>query len=247
MARRRQKGQDAPSAGAPAWMTTYGDLVTQLLIFFVLLFAMSSVDIAKFQQALISLQGALGFLDGGKTIDPETIPSDPLPEGWEDIDQRDYGQMLEIKRQIEEGLKQAGLDATVALSLEERGLVIRFNDSVLFDLGKADIKPMGRATIDRVSQTIKDIPNQVRIEGHTDNLPIRTAGYPSNWELSTARATNVVRYFIEGLAYEPNRLSAAGYGEYRPIAPNDTAEGRQLNRRVDIVVLYTSKGRLEPR
>ncbi len=245
---RRERGSDSPPAGAPAWMTTYGDLVTNILIFFVLLFAMSRVDVAKFREALVSLQGALGFLESGEAPIPGDItPYPDPPTGPEPIDQRDFGQMLEVKNLIEQGLKEAGLNATVELRLEERGLVIRFHDSILFDLGKADIKPTGRATIDRISETIEVIPNQVRVEGHTDNLPIVSAGYPSNWELSTARATNVVRYLIEGLQYDPKRLSAAGYGEYRPIAPNDTPEGRQLNRRVDVVVLYTSKGNLEPR
>jgi len=242
--RRRGKGGDVQPAGSPAWMTTYGDLVTQLLIFFVLLFAMSAIDVAKFEQALLSLQGALGFLPSGRMPQP-----DPLPGGVtrpDDIDQRDFEQMMEVKALIELGLRQAGLEATVVLSLEERGLVIRFNDSVLFDLGKADIKPLGRQTLSKISESLLKVPNQVRVEGHTDNIPIRTVNYASNWELSTARATNVVRFLIEQLTFAPNRLSAAGYGEYRPIATNDTADGRQLNRRVDVVVLYTSKGLLEP-
>jgi chemotaxis protein MotB len=226
-------------------MTTYGDLVTQLLIFFVLLFAMSSIDAAKFEQAIISLQGALGFLPSGRTTEPQQqVGGTPTPQ---QIDDRDLQQMLEVKAMIEQGLEQADLEATVLLTLEERGLVIRFSDSVLFDLGRAEIKPLGRETLERISQSLLAIPNQVRIEGHTDNIPIRTAAFPSNWELSTARATNVVRYMIEQLAYDPKRLSAAGYGEYRPIATNDTPAGRQFNRRVDVVVLYTSRNRLEPK
>lgn len=243
--RRRRKSGGDPATGAPGWMVTYGDLVTQILIFFVLLFAMSAIDAAKFQQAIISVQGALGFLPAGRTVHPEPQVGGTPQE--QTVDDRDQQQMLQVKAMIEEGLEQAGLQATVVLTLEERGLVIRFSDNVLFDLGRAEIKPLGRETLRRISESLLEIPNQVRVEGHTDNLPIRTAAFPSNWELSTARATTVIRHLIEELGFDPKRLSAAGYSEYRPIASNLTAAGRQLNRRVDVVVLYTSRIRLEPR
>lgn len=240
---KRRKPRPQPPLGAPAWMMTYGDLVTQILIFFVLLFSISSIDAQKFQAALLSLQGALGFLSGST---PTDLPE--IPAGTEDdMDRRDLEQMLGVQQLLEQRLQAAGLHASVSLDFEERGLVIRFMDTVLFDLGKAAIKPLGRQTLDAMAPTLREIPNQVRIEGHTDNLPIVTAAFPSNWELSTARATNVVRYLIEERGLDPWRLSAAGYGEYRPVAPNDSPANRQLNRRVDIVVLYVSKGRLEPR
>ncbi len=241
--RRRKSRQEGAPAGAPAWMLTYGDLVTQILIFFVLLFAMSSIDAQKFQAALLSLQGAFGFLSGESMVDPPGIP-----DGSEaDLDARDHQQMIAVQQLIDERLQSAGLRASVSMDLEERGLVIRFMDSVLFDLGKAQIKPVGRQTLENIAPTLHEIPNQVRVEGHTDNLPIVTAAFPSNWELSTARATNVVRFLIEDRGLDPRRMSAAGYGEWRPVAPNDSPANRQLNRRVDIVVLYESKGRLEPR
>ncbi len=244
--RRRRSDREEQAAGSPAWMTTYGDLVTQLMIFFVLLFAMSSIDVQKFEQAIMSLQGAFGFLSSGRTTLPEDLLGG-LPTPQEDLDQRDMAQMLEVKALLEAGLRESGLEATVLLTLEERGLVVRFTDSVLFDLGRAEIKPLGRQTLASISKSLSGVPNQVRVEGHTDNIPIRTANFPSNWELSAARATNVVRYLIEELHMVPNRLSSAGYGEYRPIAPNETPEGRQLNRRVDTVVLFTSTGQLEPK
>jgi chemotaxis protein MotB len=224
-------------------MMTYGDLVTQILIFFVLLFSISSIDAQKFQAALLSLQGALGFLTGSTTTEEPKTPDGNL----DDLDARDHQQMQGVLELIEHRLQAAGLKATVSTDLEERGLVIRFMDSVLFDLGRADIKPLGRQTLDNLAPTLAEIPNQVRVEGHTDNLPIVTAAFPSNWELSTTRATNVVRYLIEGRGLDPRRMSAAGYGEWRPVAPNDTPADRQRNRRVDIVILYVSKGLLEPR
>jgi chemotaxis protein MotB len=241
LVRRKPRQEGAP--GAPAWLLTYGDLVTQLLIFFVLLFSMSVVDVQKFEAALMSLQGALGFLDSPVVPKPDVPPIQP-PSG---VDQPDYYQMLEIQDVLTKELSENNLQTAVTLNLEERGLVVRFADNVLFDMGSAEIKPEGRVTLDKVGGILKGIPNHLRIEGHTDDLPIKTASFPSNWELSTARATNVVRYLVDMLGLNANRLSAAGYGEYRPVVPNDTPENRKLNRRVDILVLYETKTRLEPR
>lgn len=229
-------------------MLTFGDLVTQILIFFVLLFSFSSIDIQKFEQAIASIQGALGILVGGRTVTtPVNVesstapPASPLP-----TDPRDLVQMEAIRAQLAETLAAAGLEAEVLLQSEERGLVVRFADRVLFDLGRADITPAGRAVLEALVPVLRAVPNQIRVEGHTDDWPIRTAQFPSNWELSAARAVNVVRLLVEQHGLDPTRLSAAGYGEYRPVAPNDTAANRQLNRRVDVVILYLSAGRPEP-
>jgi len=241
--RKRRKRDPQGAAGAPTWMVTYGDLVTQILIFFVLLYSMSSLDVQKFQAALLSLQGALGFLEG--PVMPK--PDEPRLEPPAGIEQRDYLQMLEIQELLERELERGGLKASVSLNLEERGLVVRFADNILFDLGKAEIKTEGRQTLSGIGGILRDIPNHVRVEGHTDNLPIQTANYPSNWELSTARATNVLRYLVDVASIDGNRLSAAGYGEFRPVAPNDSPENRRLNRRVDVVLLFLTKTSLEPR
>lgn len=144
-------------------------------------------------------------------------------------------------------LREAGLTGEVGLGVEERGIVFRFQDSVLFDVGKADLRPEAREILTKVGGLLKKVSNQIRVEGFTDNLPISTERFPSNWELSTARATTVVRFFIEELNIDPKRLEAAGYGEYHPIASNDDAAGRQKNRRVDIVLLRPSLSALEPK
>lgn len=239
--RLRKRESDRP-AGAPTWMVTYSDLVTQILIFFVLLFSMSALDVEKFRAALVSLQGALGFLEQPVLVPPDETAIEP-PSG---IEERDYLQMLQIQDLLQRELQRGGVEASVVFNLEERGLVIRFADSVLFDLGKADIKAEGRETLKYIGHVLVDIPNHVRVEGHTDDLPISTAVFPSNWELSTARATNVLRYLIDAAGIQAERLSAAGYGEYRPVAPNDSPENRKLNRRVDVVLLFLTKTSLEP-
>lgn len=118
-----------------------------------------------------------------------------------------------------------------------RGLVLRLNNSILFDAGSADIKKDAIVTIDEIIDTIAKIDNNIIVEGHTDSTPIKNKKFPSNWELSTARATNIIAYMIKSKKIAPKRLSAVGYGEYMPVADNTSNEGRLLNRRVDIIIL----------
>ncbi|HHY68949.1 MAG TPA: flagellar motor protein MotB [Bacillota bacterium] len=244
--RRWMQDDDAPRQ-AP-WMNTYADMVTLLLCFFVLLFSMSVIEIEKFQSVMSSLQGALGILDGGTIPSPEG----PMPDSFDPGDlvaqllMQEMAQMTELQHAIEEELKGSGLSDKVAVSLEERGVVIRFADTVLFDIGQDTLRPESREVLLKVGEIIKNIDNPVRIEGHTDNWPINTPQFPSNWELSTARATRVVRFLIEEAGIDPRQLQAAGYGEYHPIDSNLTAEGRRRNRRVDIVILRPSLSSAEP-
>jgi len=229
-----------------SWLTTYSDMVTLVLCFFVLLYTFSTLDVLKFQQALVSLQGALGILPGGRTVAEEPLQQAASGAPPRMIFVPDLAQMEAVQAEIEQVLDELGMAGSVVTRIEERGLVVRFTDSALFDSGRADIRPDSRLILDRISEVIGQIPNQVRIEGHTDSRPINTLRFPTNWELSTARATAVIRHFVEGHGLDPERLSAAGYGEYRPIADNTTPEGRQQNRRVDIVILFIGESRWEP-
>lgn len=228
-------------AGAPEWMATYGDLVTLLMCFFVLLFAFSSIDAQKFEAVMQSFQGSAGILSGGKALSEAPLVFDGMPESQTSSQQVIEQNKLEnLKEKVEEYLEQNQMEAMVEVELEDRGLVIRFKDNVLFDPGSATVKQGSFEILDFLSELLSTeelINEEIRVEGHTDNVPNISVIYPSNWELSTARATNVVRYFIERSAFSPARLSAAGYSEYHPIATNDTPEGRSANRRVDIVVV----------
>lgn len=226
-------------------MTTYGDLITQVLIFFVLLFSLSSVDQNKFDMAMLSLQGSLGIIEGGMTLEEGNF-----------IEGGEVGEFLiSAQEQKEFELLQERVDEIVAednlkgvqVNLDERGLLIRFVEGVLFDSGKANLKNEAKVILDKIAPLLIESHRHIRIEGHTDNLPINTRDFPSNWELSTARAVNVVKYLIEKYNFSPYILSAAGYGEYRPIAPNDSAKNRALNRRVDIIVLKSASEASEPK
>ena len=147
-------------------------------------------------------------------------------------------QMEDTKRLLEKKLKSQIRDKSVSLKMDDQGLVIILSDDILFDSGKADIKPEAYPVLDNVASVIKSkVPDKnIGVSGHTDNVPIKYSNWKSNWELSTARATNVLHY-LEEKGVSPDRLSAIGYGQHRPIDSNKTAEGRAKNRRVEIVIL----------
>lgn len=237
MSRRRRRTENTPIAAN--WLTTYSDLVTLLMCFFVLLFAFSTVDADKFRQVAISLQTALrGVLDGGVSLGPVEV-----------LDEHDLEEQLmeEAFLEIDVYLEEAGLKGAVVVMYEERGLVVRFLDTILFPRAKADLRLEASDILDRVARVFEKVPNQIAVEGHTDNLPIQTWEFPSNWWLSTARANRVVEYFITKHNIAPNRLSAVGYGEYRPLMPNDSENNRAQNRRVEILIKKSTVGALEPR
>ena len=233
--RRRPREQQGGSA---SWMLTYGDMMTLLLTFFVLLFAFSSIDEGRFSAIISAFQGYFGIMDMSRIDgDPVILPFDPSELARE--------QMLNLYEQLTSLIEATGIDG-VHLEQQERGLIIRFAEQVFFDLGEATLKPEALDILSAVAEFLRDLPNPLRVEGHTDNWPIRTARFPSNWELSVHRATNVVRYLINEEGFDPQKLSAVGYAEYRPIRPNDTAEDRAMNRRVDIVIMNIDLWDYEP-
>lgn len=152
-----------------------------------------------------------------------------------------------IRKNVESVVQAKKMSGRVSTRMEGRGLVISLGEGGFFDSGSDQLKPEGRALLDSLVESLLAADNQIRVEGHTDDVPIHNARFPSNWELSTARATSIVSYLVGRYGFSPEKLSAAGYGEFRPIAPNDTPEGRARNRRVDIVVLNSSVARSEPR
>jgi len=148
---------------------------------------------------------------------------------------------------IEAYLIKHGAQNKVSLSMTRRGLMVSLKEAGFFDSGSAAIKPSGYQILDTIIEAMMQYSNPLRIEGHTDNIPISTSQFPSNWELSVARATNVLRYMLKNYEIEPNSISATGYGEFRPTADNGTAEGRGKNRRVDIVLLSGESEQGEPK
>lgn len=237
---RRKPNSDETKKGAPEWMSTYGDMVTLLLCFFVLLFAFSEIDSRKFEAFIQSFQGSLGILESGRTIEQSEYISEALMDELTTRQQEELEDFKKLKEQLEEFLTERNLSADIFISLENRGLVMRFQDNILFDSDLANLKPDSERILTEISEFLlmsQYEEKNIRVEGHTDIVP--SVRYETNWELSTARATNVVRFLSERVGLRPERFIAAGFGEYHPVAPNDTRENMAKNRRVDIVILRT--------
>lgn len=208
------------------WLLTYADLITLLMAFFIVMYAMSSVDVGKYRALAHSLRGALA---GNSFVELPLQGTAAEPDSLEAVGQEVAGALAEM-----------GLEGQGAVFRTERGVVISLYGAVLFDLGKADIRPDAIPVLDRVAEALARVPNYVSVEGSTDDLPINSLLFPTNWELSVRRATTVVRYFVERHGLEPRRFLAVGYGEYQPMFPNDSEANRARNRRVDIVLLARS-------
>jgi chemotaxis protein MotB len=219
------------------WLLTYSDLITLLMIFFVVLYSASTVNETKYKQLATSM-GAV-FTGGSTVLGSEENSGSSSDNAGElkPLVQTEEEKLKGIENQINDIVKDLQLEGSVSTSIEERGLIISFTDSVFFDSGKADIKDELKPKLISVSKILNKIDNYVRVEGHTDNIPINNSDFHSNWQLSSVRASNVVEFLINYGEISPNRLSAVGYGEYRSIADNNTEEGRAKNRRVDILIL----------
>lgn len=219
---------------AERWLISYADFITLLFAFFVVMYATSSVNEGKLRAVADAINSAFNpFV----TLSSTNIRLTEARIGTEmfDIDIKRYIKIQETVEVIDPGKNN------ITVSRDRRGLIIRVADTLVFETGRAEILSPHRPMLDKIAELLAEIPNQVHVEGHTDNLPIRTPQFPSNWELSLSRAATIARYFIEQRSLDPRRFSVGGNGEFRPIASNNTPEGQAKNRRVDIVVLQTPK------
>lgn len=256
--------------GAPLWMVTYSDLATLLLIFFILLFAFSDLDMERFQKfsdsfrnrqmidyhpSLVPLESPGRIQEFNDSTEQGNLQERPLSgseqkrrtelERLGEKELENQRELAEVLRVVNVFLKENNLQGVVTATKNERGVVLVLQDKVLFHSGEAEILPDALPLLDRVADLIDRLPNRMIVEGHTDNVPMSSYRYPSNWELSSARASQVVRYFIEQKNLEPSRFMAIGYAEYMPVAENDTDVGRQQNRRVVIIISNTDSGDYE--
>jgi len=247
------------------WLVSYADFITLLFAFFVTMYAISRVDEQKLGSAVESLQRALGSLipaqisqrDAG-AFSPNSTPFNvsiiTVPEFQPKTAERESFEKLaqEIQNEVEKVFQGLGKNIAPPASqikyiIDKRGLVIRVPESFFFNSGDASPRQEFIPVLNALAKSLEKIPNHIRIEGHTDSVPINTSQFPSNWELSTARATAIVRYLLAYHDFKPGRISATGYAEFRPIAPNTAPEGRMQNRRVDVVILSSKEGDAEPR
>ncbi len=221
------------------WLVSYADFTTLLFAFFTAVYAVTAQDASKLPQlagAIVAHDGVLAEAppaESTQPIDTTVVPEPPVRE--EDATR------ATLRQALQDDLNEQRLQ----LIDDPRGMVIAIPEAGSFGDGDATLSPAARAIIARLGRVLAGMPNAVRVEGHTDNRPINTARFHSNWELSTSRATEVVAYLVGSGLLQPDRLSAAGYGEFRPRAGNDTPGGRASNRRVDIVVLNEATRALE--
>jgi chemotaxis protein MotB len=241
------------------WLVSYADFVTLLFAFFVVLYASAQIDkqrAARLSNAIDSAFQQLGIFDRDGHKPGEIDPKISLPSAvngaqdlsrWAPAGQEIPGAVQKnenfnvIRSELEQALAAEIARNEVALHMEADGLVVSLREAGFFDSGSATIKPGAEAAFARVANILREHSCAVRIEGHTDNVPIHTSQFASNWELSTARSTSLVKALIEQYGVPSDRLSAAGYAEFHPAASNATAKGRQLNRRVDVVILTSPR------
>jgi chemotaxis protein MotB len=241
---RKHRGHGEEAHTDESWLIPYADLLTLLLALFIVLYASSNIDQTKYNAmaAAFYQQMAEG---GGLQNPPATDPNDETtPDDTQD-QMTEEESLKELQALLQQMLAEEGLEDSVSTSIDARGLIISMSDAVLFDPGEAVIKDQYRNVLIKIGRTIDRLPNLIRIEGHTDNVPQFSEIYPSNWELSTGRATSVLRLFENLSGIKPQKLSAIGYGKWRPVADNDTVENRNKNRRVDIIILHSRWNFLE--
>jgi chemotaxis protein MotB len=238
----RKKHKHDGHVNLERWLVSYADFITLLFIVFLILFSMSAIDSRKFQALKESFSNITGsgaslvMPAPGSTATPTTNVNTGKTKKRNEV-AAEQERFEEIKEKMEQYAQAKGLDKNVKVNMDQNGINITITGTILFANGDASLQPEAKKIVKDMFDFINSIDNPLRIEGHTDNVPIRTAQYPSNWELSSARAMNLVRYLAEEYKIKPERLSGAGYGEYHPVAPNDTPENRAKNRRVEIMIL----------
>ncbi|MFC4768321.1 flagellar motor protein MotB [Effusibacillus consociatus] len=243
---RRRNNHGGAHENHERWLLTYADLITLLMIFFVVLYSMSKIDITKYEQLAVSLNqsfynGSTGVMqtkferpngepnESGKSIDKEILEAS---KKMAEENQR----LKNAEEKLQQHIRQNGLSDKILVELNTKGVQITLRDVALYDTGSAALKPDAEKILGGLAPFLKELPNKISIEGHTDNIPIRNSQFRSNFDLSAERALNVLYYF-QSQEVKPELMSATGYGEYVPVTGNDTPEGRAANRRVNVIIL----------
>jgi chemotaxis protein MotB len=263
MARKKKHEKEA---NHERWLVSYADFITLLFAVFVTLYAMSQTDKRKVEALVASMKESFGHIRTGASAErvnivdstdlrmiPNIKPEILTPgKGGQDEGvnrKRTHAEIKdfeEIKAAIDANLKKHGAQDKVSVEVTKRGLVVTLKEAGFFDSGSAEVKQSSYGLLANVAESLTRYNNPIRVEGNTDNVPISSRIFKSNWELSTGRATNIVHYLIENYGFQPEKISAVGYGEYHSIAANNDESGRRKNRRVDIVLLAKDHEGSEP-
>lgn len=253
MSRRRKKGHGGGHESSERWLITYADLITLLMIFFVVMYAMSSIDQSKFDSLSVSMNKALNPSNKVQidSMGNTGIISKTTKEGEKDAKddktqlgateaEKEQQRLDDLKKKVERFIHDNNLAGQINVIDTERGVQITLNDTALFESGSATLKAEAQRILGGMAPFLQIVPNEIAVEGHTDNVPINNARFPSNWELSATRAINVL-HDIESKGVPAKRLHAVGYADTMPLAPNDTVKNRSANRRVNLIVLREHK------
>jgi chemotaxis protein MotB len=238
----RRKKQESGGGGAPAWLATYGDMVTLVLCFFVLLYSFSTLDVKKFEAVAASMQNAFNIQPGGTTTsDVKAIMEGSLRENQGNADRPTESDQVynsnRVLALVQRALKDELDGEEVSVSVNDRGVVVALSEQMLFEEGSAKLRPEALRILYKIGGVLEILPNDISVEGHTDSgIPLRSI-YIDNWGLSAARASRVTAYLDEVAGIPQSRLRAVGMGASAPIVPNISEENMKLNRRVDIVIL----------
>lgn len=251
MLKRRKSRNDESTENHERWLVSYADFITLLFAFFIVMYAISSINEGKYRVLSHSLVSAFKSSNASNLISAQSaefrpihIPQSKQVDSIKPIDElnprkvRKQEKMQSMARSILHALEPLVKDGQVRVTQSALGITVEINASVLFSPGQAKLAENSSLALQAIAHVIKDHEHEIHVEGHTDNLPIHTENFPSNWELSTARASSVIRLFVEN-GVEAGRLTAVGYGENRPIETNETPEGRKRNRRVAVMILAT--------
>ncbi|MDQ0272143.1 flagellar motor protein MotS [Cytobacillus purgationiresistens] len=232
---RRRKRPSNDKKGAPIWMVTYSDLVTLILVFFILLFSMSQIDMIKFK-ALSESFSDNPIFDSNPSIIPLDEPTDAEKKNENESNDNQKHSLESLLSEVQGFLEANGMEDVIVANKTERGVVLVLQEQVLFDTGEANLIEGSFSFLDKLGEMLAGMANLIKVEGHTDNRPISTVRYPSNWELSAARSSSVIRYLIENHEIDSIRFTAIGFGDTRPIVPNDHPSNWEKNRRVEIII-----------
>ncbi len=230
---------DSDASNSAGWLITFNDLITLLMVFFVLWFAMSSMNVPQSREFVDSIHAALGQLKEGNIV--RIRITEPWPSGKDapnepGISHSNDNQNFESSRKAVDDLRK---DPEVSVIQRPEKLLITISNGILFQNGMADLQPEGNQVLNKILQAVQNTTFNIRVEGHTDDSPIHGGQFSSNWDLSVARAVHVLKYFIDIGKIDPRRLSAVGYGASRPLYPNDSPANKEKNRRVEIVLEKT--------
>ncbi len=259
----RKKKEEIPAPGSPAWMATFSDLMNLLLCFFVLLFAMSTVDAQKLQQVAASFNEDFSIFEGGATaigdgilisngvsqlneLDQyinstgKTAESEEDVDAFEEFEKQQLAESEQLAEQIQEAVDESQFANEIEIDFTAQYVSLNLNGALLFDSGSAELKEEAKPLMDKIGQLLgRYAQSTIEIEGHTDNVPIHNSKYADNNELSSFRALSVFNYFMETTFLDPANIKHSGRGEYVPVADNNTPEGRAQNRRVEIKIYHS--------